>query len=409
MIPVKKITLPNAVKSDALAKIIATLNDGDKNPQALLVGGVVRNVLVGKSVHDIDIATKHKPEHVMKLLSDAGVQVIPTGLDHGTVTAVLEGQNFEITTLRRDVETDGRHAVVAFTENWEEDARRRDFTMNTLLCDLEGNIFDPTGQGLEDLEARRVVFVGDPAQRIAEDYLRILRFFRFYGTYGQGAADEKALQACAAAAVHVLDLSKERITQEFLKILAVHKPVDLLQLIQKNNVLTPLFHEGYKANTLAALVASQNEYDAADVIARMVVVGGFDPHYETVRDQYLMLSNKQKKHFQQLLDAVSNDAQSSENNKKIMIYQRGAMVAMQALFLKDAIQPTDDLKHFVDIVRTWRPPVFPLTGHDLKDVGVTQGPMIGEMLAKVEQWWMEHDFIPSRDECIEKLSTLINA
>ncbi len=405
MTPAKKIDPPTWLRTEALRTVMAALNNGDGFSKALVVGGAVRNVLVGKAVHDIDIATQHTPDQVIALLSAVGVKTIPTGIDHGTVTAVFKGQSFEVTTLRRDVETDGRHAVVAFTKSWGEDAQRRDFTMNTLLCDLEGQIYDPTGQGLPDLEARKVVFVGKAAERIAEDYLRILRFFRFHGTYGTGAPDEDALQACAAAAVHVLKLSRERITQEFLKILAVDKSVGLLALMQKNNVLTPLFDKNYKAEMMDNLAVAQLACDAVSIMARLVVLGGFSAHYETIRDEYLMLSNVQKKEYAQLLQMMKDASEATENNVKIMAYKSGADCAVQALLLKNTQHPIDGIEQYVQIAKEWDAPTFPLNGHDVRTLGVPDGPRMGEILSQVEEWWMAQGFAPSRDDCLEKLGT----
>ena len=181
------------------------------------VGGCVRDAALGIGVNDIDMATILPPESVLARLNEAGIKTVPTGLDHGTITAVFGSGNIDITTLRIDKETDGRHAQVAFTDDWKADAQRRDFTLNTLLADEHGTVFDPLGCGLEDLKAGRVRFVGQADQRITEDVLRILRFFRFYGAYGKGAPDPEALHACAAHAALIVTLSRERITQEFFQ------------------------------------------------------------------------------------------------------------------------------------------------------------------------------------------------
>ena len=226
---------PPWMQDDATQKVMHILNnavgDSQDSPQALFVGGSVRNWLLKQSVEDIDIATKLVPKEVVEKLKAGNIKVIPTGIDHGTVTAVIEGKHFEITTLRHDVETDGRHAKVGFTQSWLEDAKRRDFTMNTLLADIEGNIYDPLGCGVEDAKAGHVVFVGDASVRIKEDYLRILRFFRFHAYYGRGDMDVAALEACRGAADNISTLSRERITQELLKILSVEDPTEILSVM----------------------------------------------------------------------------------------------------------------------------------------------------------------------------------
>lgn len=222
---------------------------------ALVVGGAVRNALLGEKVEDIDIATALRPERVMELASAAGLKVVPTGIEHGTVTVVAAGEGFEVTTFRRDVETDGRRAVVEFSDRLEEDAARRDFTINALYAGADGAVIDPVG-GLDDLAARRLRFVGDPAQRIAEDYLRILRFFRFHARYGRGAPDDAALAACAAGAEGLARISRERIGAEMRKLLSAPDPVEAVRLMQRTGVLAQVL-PGADAERLAGLVAAE--------------------------------------------------------------------------------------------------------------------------------------------------------
>lgn len=222
---------------------------------ALIVGGAVRNALLGEKVEDIDIATALRPERVMDLASAAGLKVVPTGIEHGTVTVVAAGEGFEVTTFRRDVETDGRRAVVEFSDRLEEDAARRDFTINALYAGADGAVIDPVG-GLDDLAARRLRFVGDPAQRIAEDYLRILRFFRFHARYGRGAPDDAALAACAAGAEGLARISRERIGAEMRKLLSAPDPVEAVRLMQRTGVLAQVL-PGADAERLAGLVAAE--------------------------------------------------------------------------------------------------------------------------------------------------------
>ena len=236
MKPAKHVEVPSWVTAQETQDIMRALNTGAV-PGALFVGGCVRNLLLSRPVTDIDIATTHKPAESQALLEAAGIKVIPTGIDHGTVTAVIGQRSFEVTSLRRDVETDGRRAVVAFTTDWLEDAQRRDFTMNTLLMGSDGAVYDPLGRGLTDLEAGRVIFVGEAGARIAEDLLRILRFFRFHAYYGSGAPDTAALQACQNAAGSIAELSRERVTQEFFKILEAPGAGDVLALMLEHDVL----------------------------------------------------------------------------------------------------------------------------------------------------------------------------
>lgn len=246
--------------------------EGGDEPLALFVGGCVRNALLAEPVEDIDLATKLTPDEVTQRLEAAGIKVIPTGIDHGTVTAVLNGRGFEITTLRKDIETDGRRAVVAFAETWREDAERRDFTMNTLLADDLGNVYDPIGRGLSDLEARKVIFVGQAEQRIEEDYLRILRFFRFHALYGVGKPDEAALKACKAHATHISSLSAERITQEFFKIISVDKPVDVLGVMLDNNILPELLRAKDQLEFFGQFCDFQKRYGLISISSRLYVL-----------------------------------------------------------------------------------------------------------------------------------------
>lgn len=243
--------LPQAIIGDpGLQRVLAALAPH----RALVVGGAVRNALLGMPVEDIDIATDARPERVVDLARAAGLKPVPTGIEHGTVTVVAEGRGYEVTTFRRDVETDGRRAVVAFSDRIEEDAARRDFTMNALYAAPSGEVLDPVG-GLPDLAARRLRFVGDPDCRIAEDYLRILRFFRFHAWYGRpGAADPAALAACARGAEGLARISRERIGAEMRKLLSAPDPVEALRLMEEAGVLARVL-PGAGADGLAALEA----------------------------------------------------------------------------------------------------------------------------------------------------------
>lgn len=250
--------LPEAITADpALRRVLKALAPH----RALVVGGAVRNALLGEPVDDIDIATDARPERVVQLARTAGLKPVPTGVEHGTITVIADGRGFEVTTFRRDVETDGRRAVVAFSDRIEEDAARRDFTMNALYAEPSGEVLDPVG-GLPDLSARRVRFVGDPDKRIAEDYLRILRFFRFHARYGRpGAADPEALAACARHAEGLSRISRERIGAETRKLLSAADPVEAVRLMEQAGVLAQIL-PGAGSEGLAALCAVAPDGDA---------------------------------------------------------------------------------------------------------------------------------------------------
>ncbi len=369
-------------------------------PKALFVGGCVRNELLGVPVGDIDIATVLEPEEVIRRCEGAGIKTVPTGIEHGTVTVVVNKKPFEITTLRRDVKTDGRRAVVAFTDDWTEDARRRDFTMNTLLAGPDGAIFDPTGQGQKDLEARHVIFVGDPATRIAEDYLRVLRFFRFHAVYGQGDPDAGALAACRAAADKIGTLSRERITQEFTKILMMDNSVDIISIMFENNILKDVADDWYKPKILQSLAELQDRYSMPSFPARLLVLAGNI-------DEWLILSNAQKKEMANLGKFIENRETGAIPSDKGLIYRFGADIAGQAFLLLAARGKisTEELAGKMNLVRNWRTPDFPLSGDDVMATGIPAGPGVGKILKAIEQWWMGQDCEPGREECLFKLKS----
>ncbi len=402
MTPVCTITPPFWMKGDAVCAVMAALAAEGESPCALFVGGCVRNSLLKEPVSDIDIATICTPEEVTVRLKKAGIKVIPTGIDHGTVTAVMGKEPFEITTLRKDVETFGRHAVVAFTKDWRKDAQRRDFTMNTLLADQEGHIFDPTGQGLADLEARRVRFVGDPAIRIAEDYLRILRFFRFHAFYGEGAPDEVALAACREAADRIGALSRERVTQEFLKILSVDDPYSILGVMFENNILHDIVSVKHENELLRKLCAFQKCYAAFSVVARLIVLSGFSAAHMAALEKYLILSNAQKKEFKTLLEMLN-----SSEKTEVFLYRYGGDLTTQALLLR-AVRGGDEsgLAEAMSVVKDGIVPAFPLSGTDVIGAGVSQGPQVGKILSAIEKWWIDAGFQPDRAACLLELQRL---
>ncbi len=374
-----------------------------QGPWALFVGGCVRNALLGRAVTDIDIATVLTPEAVMAALEAAGIKAVPTGLDHGTVTAVTaDGCSYEITTLRRDVETDGRHARVAYTDDWAEDAARRDFTMNTLLADSAGRVYDPTGQGLADLKARKIVFVGDPARRIEEDYLRILRFFRFHAQYGVGDPDPAALAACRAAAGRIKDLSRERVTQEFLKLLSVHDPAPTLESMIAHDVMADPPGGDYDPAALARLCALQAENDAFSIDTRLFLLAAD----QSSLDRYLVLTKAQEKQQMVFAQILSTITAADEKTIKILIYHYGNESALQGVLLH-AARDNGALASDITWMKSWQAPVLPVTGDDVLKAGVVPGPVVGEILGKVEAFWLAQDMQPDRAACLEKIATLI--
>lgn len=370
--------------------------DEGAEPEILFVGGCVRNAILGLPVSDADLATVHPPEETVRRLEEAGIKAVPTGIDHGTVTAVVRGKPFEITSLRKDIETDGRHAVVVYTKNWNEDAQRRDFTMNTLLSDWLGNVYDPTGTGLMDLSAGRVVFVGEPAQRIAEDYLRILRFFRFQALYGKGMPDPAALAACRESAKQVVTLSRERITQEFIKILMADNAAGILSVMLLNNVMDDLPHPEWDIHALKELIGMQKRLGAQSLEARFYLICAGRAEHMAVLSKYLLFSNAQKQNLESLFEVVE-----SPMGVKERLYRYGREIGAQSVLISTILSGVRIHDEDIRILKSWTIPTFPVSGDDLKSLGIPSGPEMGRILRDIESWWIENKF-PRREACLEQ-------
>jgi poly(A) polymerase len=369
--------------------VMSILGGFEDEPKAMFVGGCVRNAIIGKPVNDIDIATIHRPDAVMQMLLGAGIRAVPTGMEHGTVTAIIDKTTFEITTLRRDVETDGRHAVIAFTDRWDEDAERRDFTINTLLATPDGRVFDPTGQGLDDLARRKIIFVGEAGQRIAEDYLRILRFFRFHGQYGEGAPDATAMEACRMHAEKMAKLSKERITQELFKILSLPNAADILDQMYKADVLSSIRSGSYDHGAMEVLCKLQNRYEVVNALARLNLLIGFHRSYA---DQWMVLSNEQKDRLDAIAEAYKGIKPVNKKHIRALVYQFDNGTVLQSYLLWLAVTGNNPDLEIMDIARYWQPPSFPITGDDLIAAGIPPGKNLGAKLKALEEKWIKSDF-----------------
>jgi len=382
MKPVKTITLPDWLPTQDLEDIFSCFGKG----QILLVGGCVRNALMTHGETDIDLATPLKPQEVMEKFRTEGWKVIPTGFDHGTVTVVLKGRPYEVTTLRKDIATDGRHAVVGFTDDWLEDARRRDFTINALYMDLDGRIFDPTGQGLDDVANGQVRFVGRAAQRVQEDYLRILRFFRFWAWYGKGVPDDEGLQACARYAKALENISRERITQEFLKILDANGASETLEIMFAQGILTDLPHSSYSPATLKILVALQVESGAQNIFSRLFIIGGCQPHYF---EKYLRLSHQQKNFLVKLIKAIDPALYTDRKEVKKAIFYHGNDLLVQGYLLRLAMEGEEPDPAILELLQNWQAPECPVTGATLLAEGYQTGPELGQELERRVKEWVE--------------------
>jgi poly(A) polymerase len=371
---------------------------------ARFVGGAVRNALLGEPVGDVDIATPLHPDEVVRRLEAAGLGAVPTGIEHGTVTAVSGGKPFEVTTLRRDVETFGRRAVVAYTTDWAEDAGRRDFTMNALYAGEDGAIYDYFG-GLADLAARRVRFVGDARTRIREDYLRILRLFRFHAWYGKGEIDSDALAAAEAEKAGLKLLSGERVQKELLRLLEAHDPMPALNAMAHAEIL-PEIVPHTMIGVLANLVRIQRDHDfAPEPILRLAALM---PHWEAARDaaRHLRLS---KNDSVRLIAAHTRDQgvkpHFDDKYARQSIYNMGASGFRDVVMLRWARAGADatEWRKWESLSHSWVRPDFPLSGRDAMALGLPEGPKVGALLDKIKKWWIAEDFVPARDELLARL------
>jgi poly(A) polymerase len=374
--------------------------------EARFVGGCVRDALIGAPTKDIDLATPARPEAVMAALEAAKLKAVPTGLEHGTVTAVIPPRHFEITTLRRDVETDGRHAVVAFDAGWREDAARRDFTINAIYLSLEGVIHDPVG-GLTDLAARRVRFVGDPTTRLAEDVLRLLRYYRFEARFGHGAGDATARAACRAAVPRLRTLSAERVARELMRLLAGPDPVRALQMMREDGVLPALLPEATRLDQLERLLALA-ALTPADALLRLAAVIEVDRAGAGALAERLRLSNVERDRLAGLAPPWPLDPDGDAKTQRLALYRLGRdRYRDLALLLASAekLAPTR-LAELMAQTETWEPPVFPLSGADVTALGIAPGPQVGRLLGAVKAWWEDGDFAADRTACLARLRGL---
>lgn len=374
-----------------------------------LVGGSVRDGLLSLPVSDIDLAVDRDPQWVMALLKKNHIKAIPIGIEHGTITAVIDKKPYQITTLRVDVKTFGRRAHVAFTDDWVQDALRRDFTMNAIYADKNGQLFDPVG-GLEDLKNNRVQFIGNASQRIKEDYLRILRFFRFSARFGQEPYDPEGLKACKTYASHLPHLARERVTDEFLKLLQLPSPLYTLDTMNETGVLTYILHPGTWED-LKALVALEKASRLPP--SSLVRLTAFHPALDEIK-AHLRLSKKRESH---LIFLMKNHGQVTNEFFKHQAYRWGKEKVFDLALLQTAHRvclgelsletASPFLNQLHELFDPWVAPPFPLTGDDVLSHGIKEGNRIGALLRAVETWWIDQDFAPDRNACLAYLSTLL--
>jgi poly(A) polymerase len=391
----------------ATLAVLDALAAGDA--EARFVGGSVRDALLGRPIGDIDIATPAPPERVMELLEKRGIKVVPTGLAHGTVTAITgtPPRHFEITTLRRDVETYGRRARVVFDADWAADAARRDFTINAIFLDPDGTVHDLV-EGLADLRARRVRFVGDPATRIAEDVLRILRYYRFEARFGSGLGDPPARTACCAMAHLLPNLSAERVAQELVKLLEIADPVAALRMMQEDGVLSVILPEARRLDRLQHIVAVESERDPLRRLAALIEVDGPGA---TALAERLHFSNSWRDRLHGLAPPWAVDPPADVAAQRRALYRLGTERYRDLVLLlaADGAMRPERLTELLALARDWTPPVFPLAGRDVTALGIPPGPRVGRLLHRAHDWWEAGDFTAGRAACLVYLKALAAA
>ncbi|QQS11235.1 MAG: CCA tRNA nucleotidyltransferase [Rhodospirillales bacterium] len=374
---------------------------------ARFVGGCVRDALAGRAVGDIDIAVDREPEAVMKALRAAAIKVVPTGIKHGTVTAVVAGKPFEITTLRRDVETFGRHARVAFTDDWRADAARRDFTINAMSCDRDGGLWDFFG-GRDDLAAGRVRFVGDAATRIDEDVLRILRFFRFHAWFGRPPFDAAGLAACAAAAARLRDLSAERVRKETLRLLEAPDPAPTVAAMAGIGLFAHWIPE-YAGTALLDLVVA-NETRAVDVDGLRRLAALLAPASDaTAFGKRLRLSTQEALRLEVMLAPTPALDVRDDPAIRRQIHELARVLYLDRLMRFDAAADPARWARARDLASTWDAPELPVGGADALAAGMKAGPKVGALISALEAWWVAGDFAAGREACLAELRRRIAA
>jgi poly(A) polymerase len=378
--------------------------------EARFVGGAVRNALLGAGVVDIDIAVPMPPGEALARLTAKNIKVIETGMDHGTVTAIAGTHAFEITSLRRDVETDGRHAVVAFTDDWAEDAARRDFTINAMYASASGEIFD-YATGIEDLIAGKVRFMGDAKTRIAEDYLRVLRLFRFHAWYGKGDLDAEGLRAAAEAKDKLKTLSAERIAKELLRLLEAGNPAPVLRVMAATGILSELLPGALQLPRLERLAElDADNFFPRDPVLRLAALlpdGGEAAHAAA---DALKLSNADRTRLEQALSSEKIVPQLSAQDARRRLYRIGVARFKDKVLLQWAGAPSyrsGAWRMLLEMADNWQRPRFPLTGRDVMQAGVPEGPDVGRILAQVEDWWAGVDFAADEGALRDRLRAAI--
>ncbi|MGO4638131.1 CCA tRNA nucleotidyltransferase [Mesorhizobium sp. 2RAF45] len=404
-----------------LQRLLAALAEGGE--EARVAGGAVRNTLMGQPVADVDIATTCLPEEIIRRAETEGFKPVPTGIEHGTVTVVAGGKPYEITTLRADVETDGRRAKVSFGRDWKLDAERRDFTINALYADADGSVVDLVG-GIADIEARRLRFIGDAEARIREDYLRILRFFRFFAWYGEGRPDAEGLKACARLKDGLAQLSAERVWSELKKLLSAPDPSRALLWMRQAGVLTAALPESEKWGIDAIHGLTKAEKDlgwGADPMLRLEAIVPPDAARMKTLAERLRFSTAESDRLRYWAISTTVEPKTTEGELAKRLYRGDRQGVVDRLRLSlagarvravednNALLEAGGFSRLLAFALKWEKPVFPLKGADLTALGATPGPKLGEILKNLETEWIEAGFAPDRGALLERAAKALEA
>ncbi len=408
-------------RDPALTRVLSLLNAN--GGEGRVVGGAVRNSLMGLPVSDIDVATTLTPGEVIERAAAAAIKAVPTGVAHGTVTLVIDGKPFEVTTLRTDLETDGRRAKVAFSSDWRTDAERRDLTINALYVDGKGDVIDLVG-GLADIEKRNIRFIGDAATRVAEDYLRILRFFRFFAYYGSGRPDAEGLRACASARAKLKTLSAERVWSELRKLLSAEDPGRALLWMRQVGVLSEILPETEKwgIDAIPALISTEKALGwRPEPLLRLAAIIPPDKDRLEKMATRLKVANAEAAYFKAWATVPVVEDELSSTAFARLLYRHGADGIKTRLKLALAtargkaegnmqeMARSARLGKLLELAEGWTRPQFPINGGDVLGAGVPAGKKVGETLQALEDFWVVENFTPDRAALLARLNSLINS
>ena len=389
------------LSSPSTAKLFKTLKRN--GIEARFVGGCVREAMLGNSAHDIDIAVNTTPEIVTNVLEKAGIKVIPTGIDHGTLTVVIDSQVFEVTSLRSDIKTDGRHAAVSFGASWFEDAQRRDFTINAMYLSINGTMYDPC-DGQSDLERGNVKFIGQAAKRIQEDYLRILRFFRFHSRFGSKKFDQEAITAIRANLGGLNHISRERIRMELMKILVTENSKLALDMMQKTGVADVILSGGIELGDYSSITKLEAELGITPShLRRLYIILPKSLELRNLAKQ-LRLTKKEQNWFTKVSTAIDDSAYTRPAHYQL--YYFDTALAIDINMIAKANSWVNELNNIIAAAPSWSRPKLPITGNDLRSLA--SGKQIGALLKSVESWWVERRFQPNYDECLSRAKVIAN-